>query len=275
MKTLHFLIFAFSLTFFNLDAQLLLGPVAGGQYSWTAFSDKYYKDLYNVEGVFGFHAGAQVSFRVHKQFFLHTSLLYSRKGKVLKGNADFTHIEAKYRLTELTATYNYLELPIIYTVEFKKQTKSGKMYKWYLGAGPNISYWLNGKGTILNQETAEPSDGGTLDYKIVFNKDPENVTFGEMVVEDPNRFQLGINLMAGLVFEPMPKQSFMLSIRYEIGHTNLSPDSEGAFISTMYTDNMQIRNQGFRVSLAYLMDTNIKDRKKGKSTLKINRNKRR
>ncbi|MBT1703271.1 porin family protein [Chryseosolibacter indicus] len=249
-------------------AQLLLGPVAGGQYSWTSFSDKYYKDLYNVEGVWGFHAGGQVSFRVHKQFFLHTSLLYSKKGKVLKGDADFSRLGAQYRLTKLTATYNYLELPIIYTVEFRKQTKGGKVYKWYLGAGPNVSYWLNGKGTILNQETAEPSDGGTLNYKVVFGKNPDYVGPGEMVVEDPNRFQLGLNIMAGLVFEPMPKQQFMLSIRYEIGHSNLSPESEGTFLSTMYKDNMQIRNQGARVSLAYLIDTNIKDRKKGKSTIK-------
>jgi hypothetical protein len=249
----------------------LIGPVAGGQYSWTSFSDKDYKDYYKVNGVWGFHAGAQVSFRVHKRFFLHTSLLYSQKGKVLKGKGNFDLLPAEYHLTKLTAKYNYLELPIIYTVEFRKVSKSGKLFKWYLGAGPNLSYWLNGKGTIENQETDEPSDGGVQKYKVVFHKNPGDVSPGEMVVQSPNRFQFGVNVMAGLVFEPLPKQEFMLSLRYEFGHTNLSQDSQGTFYSTLYKDNMQIRNEGLRISLAYLLDTNVEQRKKGRSTIKKNR----
>ncbi len=268
MKTRYFLIFAVFFTSLSLRAQLLIGPVAGGQYSWTSFSDKDYKDYYDVRGVWGFHAGAQVSFRVHKQFFLHTSILYSQKGKVLKGDTDFDRMTAEYRLTELTAKYNFIELPVIYTVEFKQQAKGGKVYKWYLGAGPNVSYWLNGKGTILNQETLEPSDGGVEDYKVVFGKAPGDVRAGEMVVEAPNRLQLGLNVMAGLVFQPLPRQVFMFSVRYEIGHSNFSQDSRGTFSSTLYKDNMQIQSQGFRISLAYLLDTNIQDRKKGKSTIK-------
>lgn len=250
------------------QAQLLIGPSVGGQYSWTAYSDKSYKDLYKVSPVLGFHAGAQVSFRVHKRFFLHSSLLYSRKGKILEGIGDFSKLEGKYALEKLTATYNYIELPIIYTVEFKVQTKGGKLFKWYMGGGPNISYWLNGKGTIVNTETREPSDGGVLPYKVIFNKPYSDVAAGEMVVQNPNRLQLGINFMVGLVFEPIRNQEMMLSLRYELGHTNLSQDSFGTFLGTVYQDNLQIHNQGPRLSLAYLLDTKLDQRKKGKSTIK-------
>jgi hypothetical protein len=270
VKRVYTSLFCF-LIIFTAHGQLLIGPVAGGQYSWTSFSDKDLKDLYDIRGVWGFHAGGQVSFRVHKQFYLHTSFLYSQKGKVLVGDADFDRQTPEFRLTKLTAKYNYIEMPIIYTVEFRQETKGGKLYKWYMGLGPNVSYWLNGKGTLLNQETLEPSDGGVINYTVAFGETASTISDGEMAVEDPNRLQLGINLMAGLVFEPLPKQQFMFAVRYEIGHSNLSQDSKGIFTSTLYKDNLQISNHGPRISLAYLLDTNIQERKKGKSTIKKNK----
>jgi hypothetical protein len=88
-----------------------------------------------------------------------------------------------------------------------------------------------------------------------------------MSVEDANRLQLGLNLAAGAVFEPFGYQKIMFTIRYELGHSFLSRTSNGVFADTYHQDVLSSRNQGFRISLAYLVDLQVKDRKRGKSTI--------
>ena len=114
-----------------------------------------------------------------------------------------------------------------------------------------------------------------LHYRIVFNKDPELVAEDEMVVRSPNRTQLGLNLSTGFVFEPMGYQKIMLLFRYELGHTFLSGDTDGVFYGVTYQEPMRVRNQGFRISLTYLVDLKTSERKKGKSTNKESQRKKR
>src|SRR5690606_8367111 len=165
------------------------------------------------------------------------------------------------------ATYNYLEMPILYTAEFKGTFGSGKEYKWYFGAGPNVSYWLGGKGRMTSSDLNELVID-ELAYKVVFYKDPETIAENEMTVVDPNRMQLGLNIGAGFVFEPLGYQKFMLLFRYELGHSFLSRTTDGDFEPVIYQDDMRVRNHGLRISFAYLIDTKISERKKGKSTIK-------
>ncbi len=245
------------------SAQILIGPVAGGQYSWTTFDDRDNKQLYKVKPVPGFHAGLGVSFLVRKRFFLHTSFLYSTKGKVIEGKAD--------RLLANEVRYRYIDIPILYTVDFKGRFGKGKEFKYFLGGGPNLSYWLGGKGTIYNTDLSENGIQSAQEYTIVFDKLPEDTQEGEMAVDDPNRIQLGLNLTAGIVFEPLPFQKFMFNVRYEWGHSFFSRTSAGVFSGTYYTDELRARNHGVRVSLAYFVDLRVEDRKKGKSTIKKKR----
>jgi len=260
------LIFLFSLTSGASLAQVLTGPSVGVNYSWITFGDKDYNNYYTVKPVLGYHAGVNLSFRVRKRFFLHSSIIYSTKGKIIEGKVD-TDLRNK-------VINNYIELPILYTVEFKMKLKGNKEYKIYLGAGPNISYWLGGKGTFYNSELHE-AFLGPRDYKIVFNKNFNQVNDHEMGVVSPNRLQLGLNLSAGLIFEPIQHREFMLTFRYELGHTYASKSTEGGALAdvTLYTDNTQVRNQGFRVSLSYLIDLKTDQRKKGRSTSTIRKGK--
>jgi hypothetical protein len=251
----------------TLSAQILVGPVAGPNFSWTTFDDKDLKDVYDVSPIIGFHAGVALSFRVQKRFFLHSSFIYSTKGKIIKADND--------PLFKNEVRYKYLELPIIYTVEFKGNFGGNKEYKWYVGAGPNISYWLGGRGKFSSSDLSEVGIS-ELDYRVAFYKKPEEVGDEEMGVEDPNRFQLGLTVATGFVFEPMGSQKIMLLFRYELGHSFLSRTSDGVFKPTLYLDEMGIRNHGFRISLTYLIDLKTEQRKKGKSTVKeSNKNRRR
>ena len=179
------------------------------------------------------------------------------KGRVLNGKLD--------GLLKNSARYNYIDMPINYTVDFRGKIGKSKEFKYFLGIGPNISYWLGGKGKLYNSELEE-NNLGELSYKIKFGESDGEQAADEMRVENPNRLQLGLNLMAGMVFEPWYKQRFMFSIRYELGHTYLAK-SDGNFLNTYFYDPLKSRNQGFRISLAYLVDLKTEERKKGKSTV--------
>jgi len=248
-------------------AQVLVGAIAGANYSWTSFGiNSDFKGMYKVRPVFGYHFGLHTSFRVRKRFFLNTSVIYSTKGMTMEGIKD-TYTTTQ-DLDYLKAKYNYIDMPIIYTAYFKGSFGKSS-FKYSLGVGPNVSYWLGGKGTIENTDTHEFSTG-VVKYKVVFKKDPFDAGENEMVVEKPTRFQLGLNFTAGLMFEPVRNHQMTLTLRYELGHSYLSRESVGSFGPTYFEQPLSIRNQGFRISLAYLIDLKVEQRKKGKSTIKKN-----
>lgn len=257
------LIISLLCSFSAVKGQVLIGPTAGGQVSWITYDDKDFKDLYKTAPVPGYHAGVTVSFRVQDRFFLTSSFLYSTKGKELKGKVD--------PLLYNKVTYRYIDIPMAYTAEFKSKVGRSREYKWYFGMGPNISYWLGGTGVLRNTDLTEQSIA-ELNYRINFGALPEEAVDEEMGVEDPNRIQLGLNITAGLVFQPIGLQKFLITARYELGHSNLSRTSQGVFSNkTLYGDVLQAENNGVRISLAYLVDLKVDQRKKGKSTLKIRR----
>ena len=189
----------------SLNAQILIGPVAGPQVSWVSH-DRYgdNKGVYKQSPVVGFHAGLGVSFRVHKRFFLNTAILYSTKGKNLEGSSD---PRLKFK-----SNYNYIDVPMVYTVEFLHKVGKVKQYKFFFGIGPNVSYWLGGKGYIENSQLSE-NIIDRLDYKIVFDKEENDYDNNQMNVRDPNRFQFGLNFATGFVFEPLGFQKVMLTLR--------------------------------------------------------------
>ncbi len=244
----------------TLSGQILIGPVAGPQVSWVSFENKDSKALYNRTPFIGYHAGVGVSFRVHERFFLNGAFLYSTKGK------SFTGVEDD--LLKTSTRYSYIDVPMAYTVEFVNKVGKTKQYKWYFGLGPHVSYWLGGKGTLENTQLNEILVS-EVDYRVVF--DQEFYADNEMNVTDPNRVQLGLNLSAGFVFEPLGFQKIMVNLRYEIGHSYFSRNEEtgGTFnLTNEYIDDTRTRNQGFRLTFAYLVDLKTAERKKGKSTIK-------
>ena len=111
-------------------AQILVGPVIGGQVGLITFKDKSNKDLYKMNPYFGFHAGGSISFRVQKAYFLQSSIIYYQRGKTLEGKLDQSF--------KNKVKYNYIDMPILFTKEFKAKFGKGKVYKWFVGAGPNM-----------------------------------------------------------------------------------------------------------------------------------------
>jgi hypothetical protein len=272
-KTRCLLVIVLALLCIESFAQILIGPIVSGHAGWITFKDKELKDVYKTKPFFGYSAGASVSFRVRKKFFLQTSILYTRKGKTLTEKRSHPGYDADF---SNEVKFNYLEMPILYTFEFKGKLgkKSNKEFKWYLGAGPTISYWLGGKGVLKDGDLLE-AGVGSLSYKITFDKDAEDVKKGEMNVSDGNRIQLGVNISAGLILEPVGFNKIMVAVRYEFGHSFLSRTSDGYFGGyegdLYYADELQVRMQTINFALHYYIDLKTDQRKKGKSTSKYKR----
>jgi hypothetical protein len=205
---------------------------------------------------------------VQKRFFLQSSLLYTVRGKELEGKID--------KLFKHEARYNYIDLPILYTAEFKSKIGRYREFKWYFGAGPVVSYWLGGKGKFYNSEVNENfpqlDTAGLLNYTIKFGVPDtlaaSNSPFSHLYVPNANRLQLGLNFSTGVVFEPVGFHKIMLTVRYEIGHSFLSRKSRGNFAMSeiLFEDDLRIRNNALVVSLHYLIDLKTDQRMRGKST---------
>jgi len=265
------LIFLFFLFFTNETfAQLLIGPEGGANFSWVSYDDPDLKSVYRIKPVPGFHAGMHVGFRVRKRFFLHFSLQYSTKGKIMElknptGRNPYDNMNFYNKVR-----YNYIDLPILYTVDFKGKIGANKEFKYNLGIGPVISYWLGGKGVYENNDSYEFGQGLTP-YTISFhNSAPDD---HQMAIPSINRLQLGLTLGGSIIFEPIPSHSIMVTARYEWGGTYLSSKSNGLFSKTIYQEPLASHNRGFRVSVAYLLDTKLDQRKRGKSTSKLKKHK--
>src|SRR5687768_9485890 len=118
MKAPLLIFFSIVLPVFFCNAQVYIGPMAGGQLSWTKFDNRDYYDSYNLKPVWGFHAGANVSLKVRNRFFLHTSVLYSTKGRKIEGRED--------PMLKNKVKYNFIDVPVIYAVDFRARLGGGK-----------------------------------------------------------------------------------------------------------------------------------------------------
>jgi hypothetical protein len=180
----------------------------------------------------------------------------------------------------------YIELPLFYVLEFKKNTGTftgqggqTKTYNWFIGGGPVISYWLSNSGTIKSSYLLE-NNIESLDYTTVFGKTKEaSDPIADARIEgitNANRFQFGLNLTGGVAFQPIGAHKVVTSVHIYFAQTFLSDSGDGFFpISFVDVDLLKVKNHTIRFSVAYLFDTKIETRNKGKTTQKTVTRKRR
>jgi|GEM_PF-2280678 len=253
-------------------SKLHLGFVGSGSlYKLFFFDSQPFKSSFT----FGYDGGIMASLTMRKRFKLNAQLLYSHQTKKVTGNT------LDLKGYQLKSSMNYIQLPIFYSLEFKSVSKgtsvgNSKVYDWFIGAGPTLQYWLNTKGTLrsgyLVDEGISP-----VSFTGVFNK-TENYTNDKTkeLLPDANRFQFGINLTAGLTFDVDDYHKLITSLQLNVMQT-YTGKSVGDFPASPQEDKdlLRAKNHSLRISVAYLFDTKIEKRSKGKSTSKLsNKNKR-
>ena len=239
----------------GIYAQFLIGPKAGGIYNWSRYKNPtpFTENSIDSKNMFGYNFGGVLIYSLTKQVAFHTEIIYARKEKVLQGGARelFSH----------NAIYNYLEVPILLKYSFQR-----KYYKWYLQAGANFAYWINGKGRVKSFEYDEVGIEA-YDYKIIFVAASETNESSDIFVGKANRVQLGLDFGFGAFFNTFhPKHKFMVDVRFQYGHSWLADDNFIDVGLDEYYEDLQSAFSGISVGIGYLLAYDMGQGRKGKST---------
>lgn len=249
------------------SSQFYYGLVLGASASKVYFFDGQFR--YKTVISPGYDVGAMASLRVNKLFRLNAQLLYSVKHKTIVGTDD----ARADNLFRLSSTMQYIEMPITYALEFKSVKGSllvKEVYDWYIGAGPIISYWLSNKGTLRSSNLLEDQIY-SYSFTGAFGNNEQSTLNNKETMPDVNRLQLGVNISAGLAFEPSPGRKIMTSLHVNIMQTFLGnsdgkwPGSNPNQTNADDLDVLKSKNHSIRFSIAYLFDSKIEQRMKGKT----------
>lgn len=249
MKRIY-LIFLVLLTSNLAVAQIKVGPKAGIQMATTSFNSNLdYSDSVNSVFKPGFNLGTVLNLEVTKIFSLQFEFNYSLQGRNIKGQFDenLRHKEKDH----------YLNLPAMLRYSWK-----GKKVKYFVNAGPSLSYWLGGSGKISSSSLAA-NDINSVKYRISFGE-PKDET-GRIFVQEANRLQIGIDFGTGVQFPVKRGQSLMLEARYTLGHSYLGKSNSVQNNVADYSDNLETSNNVINISAAYVFNRQINGWKRGKS----------
>lgn len=238
----------------SLFGQYLVGPKVSYVLSQVAPGKNIASDIGTSKLRGGYSFGGTLNFEMTKLHSLHTELNFTYKTRAI------TDLKG----TLITYNNRHLDLPVLFRLSFIKKMKQQEDYRIYVNAGPEISYWLSGRGHlegVVNDSTFRQN------FKIHFNDKASGDQ--ALVLQDANRFQLGVSFGAGLIIPMLYKQILMLDIRYHIGQTFLGKEFETTLDSYTLSDNLKGNYRVFSLSAAYLFNTNLGLSKRGKSTIKI------
>ena len=237
----------------QLKAQVLVGAKAGASIQWLRY-EEFDDEQYERKPFFGYSAGLTAAYKVQKRFLVQLDILYTQTGKRIDGisGASFKNY----------AKYHHLNTPVVYKLDFKNAF-GDRTFKWHVGAGPDVNFWLGGNGILQSEELREEAIE-ELEYKIRFTSMPANPEYGGLYYPEANKVQVGLILSTGIVLEPMPGYSLMIDIRYKWGHSYIAREDARFSNVISYEDNLRARNQALEISVAYVFDIINKGKKEKK-----------
>lgn len=232
----------------------MAGPKAGIQVSGTRYQLKSANELFNTELKIGFNAGLEFNIPLIEHFNLNPEVNYTQRGRKVKA------IETSWTMNEI---HHFVEMPLILNYQADAHIKKIGPFEdigpftWFLGIGPNISYFLGGSGTLETQS-------GNVDYKISFGgneSDYEYITFSEV-----NRWQWGLDFNIGLISPLKNNKKLVTTLRFTYGHTQMGAENGSSMPILGFTDNLKHGYRVLNLSFAYLYGLDVGLLRKGKST---------
>lgn len=227
-----------------------LGIKAGPSITTGRFKDSDLRDTYSNKIKFGYTAGGFISFPLAKDYSFVAETGFSRKGKKLKiKNEGWIN----------NAAFNFIDFSMALRKSFNYQIRPDIRSKIFFNIGPNIEYWLNGKGKL---EVA----GDTRTYAIIFDPDP-NAISNSNLYENPNRWLFGIDFGVGLDAPITPSQRVSAELRFTFGQTNLGKDNSSSTIEILgFQDDLRMNLKTLSLTVGYAFGFDLKESKMGRST---------
>lgn len=224
---------------FNVGyAQTYFGFKAGVNASKAYFDSEVYQKFYTTKIKPGYTVGGVFLIENKERYGLYTEFLYSVKGKSVESRANDYETNI--------ASYQFLDFPIMFRVKFKQ-----KKYNWFLQLGPEISYWLGGKGAF---EVYQPDRDIIVTYEYTLNFGERQNTSDIMNVEDANRVQLGLALGGGFIWDLNNGNHISFDMRFSFGHTFMGGYESGSIPNIGLKDNFEHTNNTLSISAVYYFD---------------------
>lgn len=230
--------------FFDGQAQIYFGVKAGANATQVAYDSEVYKKFYDSNIQPGLTGGIVFLVENKERYGFYTEFLYSLKRKSIVSHAN------DYETNN--ATYHFIDVPVMFRMKFEQ-----KKFNWFLQLGPEISYWLGGKGSF---EVYQPDRDvvATYDYHIHFGD--EQTTSDYMNVEEANRLQIGLAFGGGFIWELNNANYLSLDLRYSFGNTFMGGYESGSIPNIGLVDNFEYTNNVLSVSGVYYFDIREKSR---------------
>jgi Outer membrane protein beta-barrel domain len=247
---------------FSLGQEFNLGIKAGPLFSIGSFGDKEDKDTFSSGINLGYTGGVLVGFPLGNKYSVFGEAAYSKKGRKIKFNdGEWTNI----------GNYKFLDLSMVLRRSFRFRLRKDVPSELFVNIGPEVAYWLSGKGTIK-------ADGPGYDYEIVFDGAPDG-SFDKMYIDNANRWLFGLIIGTGFEAPIRKNHNLVVEFRFVSGHTFLSNAREfdkNNYPILGFEDTLRMNLKTFSVTLSYVINEDIKELRKGKSTKdkEIRRNRR-
>jgi len=216
------------------------------------FGDKDDKDEFSHEPKLGYYIAGLVSFPLKKNYSFQTEFGFSQKGRIIKFNNDTWENDATYFFGDAA-----MMLRRSFPLHFGRNIPS----TWFVNIGPHISYWIDGKGTV--------ESGGSYSYDLVYAPmptSPDAPDFDKMYLTNINRWLFGLDIGVGFNAPLRNKKKISTELRFTSGHTFFGQKNSAANRTLGFTDNLRSNEKVLSLTVAYVIDVNVKDNRKGKST---------
>jgi hypothetical protein len=232
-----------------------LGAKVGGSINWVSFSEKEQKDTFSVLPAPGYTVGGFINFPLKHDYFVQMELAYSKKGRIFKDIISLTN----------SSSYRFVDATMLLRKSFHFNLAPNVPSEWFFSIGPEVSYWISGKGNIR-------AEGPGFPYKIMFDGTPDGGT-KHLWYNDANRWLFSLVVGTGFRAPIGPNQSITTELRFVSGHTNLGQKyyerTPNLWYGVLgYVDTLHVNLKTIVISVSYSWDFNMLQSKMGKSTLK-------
>ena len=229
-----------------------VGVKAGFGLNWASFGSKPQKDTFATGSVYGYGGGFQIGFPLKKEFQVMIEGGYVKKGRALKFDRN-RWVNRSF--------YNMIDANMLLRKSYKFHIAKNVPTSWFFELGPEINYVLNGYGSVT------VNNGRPYEYKIYYDKAFDR-SIDKVFYNNPNRWLFG--LIGGVGFKAPLKNNHHIAIqlRFISGHTWIgkkkSSSQNGLF---GYEDTLKTNIKTVSASVAYTLDFDVQQSRKGKSTL--------
>ncbi len=237
------------------------GAKVGAGFLLNDYQSKTYKDTYNFTSDPSFNAGIIFGYSGSPKYGVHTELYFQQTHRKLTEDPDADILPI---ISE--ATYNHLVIPVLMQYKLSIDPR----WKVFASGGPRLGYWLGGNVDITSDELVEFGDSDMISYKIKPRSagGDSDLPDRTLFVEKPNRFQYGLIVSIGTMFDIKEYQRIIADVRLTWMHSNYGFNEGTDLVLSEYGENYEFRQHSLMFSLGYVFGYDPVYARKGKSTQK-------